>query len=92
MRPLLGARSMGKIRMVGFRSRRSRWPKPSVLTLLVRRMRSFRTEVKGSIAAGKLADLVMLSRDIYQIDPKEIEKVKVVLTIVDGQIVHSRSQ
>jgi len=48
----------------------------------------FQEEVKGSITVGKLADLVMLSRDIYKIDPNEIEKVKVVLTIVDGQIVH----
>ena len=48
----------------------------------------FQDAVKGSITAGKLADLVMLSRDIYKIDPKEIEKVKVVLTIVGGQIVY----
>ncbi|MBA2525850.1 MAG: amidohydrolase [Pyrinomonadaceae bacterium] len=47
----------------------------------------FQDTVKGSITPGKLADLVMLSRDIYKIDPKEIEKVKVVLTIVDGRIV-----
>jgi len=48
----------------------------------------FQDGVKGSITPGKLADLVMLSRDIYKIDPKEIENVKVVLTIVDGRIVH----
>jgi predicted amidohydrolase YtcJ len=47
----------------------------------------FQDRVKGSIAPGKLADLVMLSRDIYKIDPKEIEKVKVVMTIVDGRVV-----
>ena len=48
----------------------------------------FQDKVKGTITPGKLADLVMLSSDIYKIDPKEIEKVKVVLTILDGQIVH----
>lgn len=48
----------------------------------------FQDRVKGSITPGKLADLVMLSRDIYKIDSKEIEKVKVVLTIVDGRIVY----
>jgi predicted amidohydrolase YtcJ len=48
----------------------------------------FQDGVKGSITPGKLADLVMLSRDIFKIDPKEIEKVKVVMTIVDGRIVH----
>ncbi len=47
----------------------------------------FQDTVKGSITPGKLADLVMLSRDIYKIDPKEIEKVRVVLTIFDGRVV-----
>src|SRR4029079_17202619 len=48
----------------------------------------FQKTVKGSISVGKLADLVILSRDIFKIDPKEIEGVKVVLTIVDGRIVY----
>ncbi len=48
----------------------------------------FQDGVKGSITPGKLADLVMLSRDIYKIDPKEIEKVKVVMTIMDGRVVY----
>jgi predicted amidohydrolase YtcJ len=30
----------------------------------------------------------LLSRDIFQIDPKEIENVKVVLTMVDGRVVY----
>jgi predicted amidohydrolase YtcJ len=47
----------------------------------------FQDGVKGSITPGKLADLVMLSRDIYKIDPKEIENAKVVMTIVDGRVV-----
>lgn len=47
----------------------------------------FQENVKGTISPGKLADLVILSRDIFKIDSKEIEKVKVVLTIVDGRIV-----
>lgn len=48
----------------------------------------FQDGEKGSITPGKLADLVMLSRDIFKIDPREVEKVKVVMTIVDGRIVH----
>src|SRR5262249_11062473 len=47
----------------------------------------FQENVKGSITVGKLADLVLLSRDIFKIDPKEIESVKVVMTIVDGRVV-----
>jgi len=48
----------------------------------------FQESEKGTIAMGKLADLVILSRDIFKIDPNEIEKVKVVMTIMDGRVVH----
>jgi hypothetical protein len=48
----------------------------------------FQENVKGTITPGKLADLVILSRDIFKIDPKEIEKVKVVMTMVDGRVVY----
>ena len=43
---------------------------------------------KGTITPGKLADLVILSRDIFKINPNEIENVKVVMTIMDGRIVY----
>jgi predicted amidohydrolase YtcJ len=48
----------------------------------------FQERVKGSITAGKLADLVMISRDIFKVEPNEIEKAKVVLTILDGRVVY----
>jgi predicted amidohydrolase YtcJ len=48
----------------------------------------FEENEKGTIAPGKLADIVILARDIFKIDPKEIEKVKVVMTIVDGRVVY----
>jgi len=48
--------------------------------------------VKGSISVGKLADLVILSRDIFKIDPKEIENVKVNLTVVDGRVVYEERE
>jgi predicted amidohydrolase YtcJ len=51
----------------------------------------FQEKEKGAIASGKLADLVILSRDIFKIDPKEIEKVKVVMTIMDGRVVYEAS-
>jgi len=50
----------------------------------------FQENEKGTIAPGKLADLVILSRDIFKIDPVEIEKVKVVMTIMDGRMVYSQ--
>jgi predicted amidohydrolase YtcJ len=49
---------------------------------------SFEEKIKGTIEPGKLADLAVLARDILTIDPVEIEKVKVALTVVDGKIVY----
>ena len=43
-------------------------------------------------AAGKLADPVIINSDIFQIDPKEIEKARVVVTIIDGRVVYERSE
>ena len=51
----------------------------------------FQEGSKGTITAGKLADIVMLSQDLFRIEPREIEKVKVVLTIMDGRIVYQES-
>jgi predicted amidohydrolase YtcJ len=48
----------------------------------------FQEKEKGTIAPGKLADVVILSRDIFKIDPNEIDKVKVVMTIMDGRVVY----
>jgi predicted amidohydrolase YtcJ len=51
----------------------------------------FQENVKGSITVGKLADLVLLSRDIFKIDPNEIENVKVVMTMINGRVVYEAS-
>jgi predicted amidohydrolase YtcJ len=42
----------------------------------------------GSIEPGRLADLVVLDRDYFTVPEIEIKKIKSVLTIVDGRIVH----
>jgi predicted amidohydrolase YtcJ len=42
---------------------------------------------KGSLEPGKLADVVVLSQDIFRIDPEQIRKTKVVQTIVGGRVV-----
>jgi predicted amidohydrolase YtcJ len=47
----------------------------------------FQEQVKGSLTAGKLADLVVLDRDIFQMGPAKLDQVKVALTIVDGKVV-----
>jgi predicted amidohydrolase YtcJ len=47
----------------------------------------FQENEKGSITAGKLADMVLLSDDIFSVPPEKIRDVKVVKTIVGGKIV-----
>ena len=44
--------------------------------------------IKGSITVGKLADLVVLSKDIRSIPPQDLLKTEVRYTIVGGRIVH----
>ena len=51
---------------------------------------SFEEKIKGSIEPGKLADLVVLSDDILQIDPVAIAKTKVQMTIFDGKLIYER--
>jgi len=44
----------------------------------------------GSISKGKFADMVVLDRDIYKIDPDRIAEVKVDLTLFNGRVVYER--
>ncbi len=44
----------------------------------------------GSISSGKLADLVVLDRDIFAIDPTEIHAAQVDMTIFHGRVVYER--
>jgi len=52
----------------------------------------FQEMEKGSITPGKLADLVILSDDIFTIDPIKIRDVRVLTTIVGGKVVWERSE
>jgi len=42
---------------------------------------------KGTLEIGKVADFVLLSDDIFTIDPVRIRQAKVLTTIVDGKVV-----
>jgi predicted amidohydrolase YtcJ len=42
----------------------------------------------GSITPGKVADLVVLDRDIFGIDPAEIANARPVMTILNGEEVY----
>jgi hypothetical protein len=48
----------------------------------------FQEHVKGTLAPGKLADLVILSADIFTIPPTAIESARVELTVVEGRVVY----
>jgi len=41
----------------------------------------------GSISPGKKADLVVLDRDIFSVDPQAILDTRVVMTVFDGRVV-----
>ena len=43
---------------------------------------------KGSVAVGKLADLAVLSDDIFRAPPEAILRARVVMTVVGGRVVH----
>ncbi len=47
---------------------------------------------QGSIAAGKWADLIMLDRNLFELEPAEIKEAKVELTVFDGQVVYRRAE
>jgi predicted amidohydrolase YtcJ len=47
-----------------------------------------REKSEGSLEVGKLADLIILSQNIFDVEPRKIAATKVVTTIVGGRIVY----
>jgi hypothetical protein len=43
----------------------------------------------GSLEPGRLADLVVLDRDYFSVPDVEIKKIRSLLTVVDGRVVHN---
>lgn len=50
----------------------------------------FAEKRRGKLAAGYLADLVVLDQDLTKVRSEEIERVKVLKTIVAGKVVYSQ--
>jgi len=50
----------------------------------------FEEDSKGSLTAGKLADLVILDKNPLKVDPKGIKDIQVVETIKEGKTIYSR--
>jgi predicted amidohydrolase YtcJ len=48
----------------------------------------FQEDEKGSITPGKLADVVILSDNIFDLKPEAIRNVKVKTTILGGKVVY----
>jgi len=48
----------------------------------------FQEKEKGSLEAGKLADIAVLSQDIFTVPMQELPKTESVLTLVGGKVVY----
>ncbi|MDD6647830.1 MAG: amidohydrolase family protein, partial [Firmicutes bacterium] len=44
----------------------------------------------GTLEAGKLADVIVLDRNLFTADVEEIKDAEVVLTVMDGNVVYAR--
>jgi predicted amidohydrolase YtcJ len=51
---------------------------------------SHEEEIKGTLDKGKLADMVVLSRDLFTIPSREILRTQVLYTILGGKIVYQK--
>ena len=49
-------------------------------------------EKLGSIETGKLADLLVLNKDYFSVSDEEVKRIRPVLTVVDGVIVHDTGE
>ena len=49
---------------------------------------SFEEDIKGSIEAGKLADIIILSENLFEIPAEKVKDVEALLTIVGGKEVY----
>jgi predicted amidohydrolase YtcJ len=48
--------------------------------------------MEGSLEPGKVADMIVLSQNIFEIDPHQLIDTKVVMTMVGGRVVYEQKQ
>ncbi len=53
---------------------------------------SFREDVLGTIEEGKLADITIVDRDLFECTPQELLQYSVLYTIVHGQVVFQHEE
>lgn len=53
---------------------------------------SFEENIKGSLSVGKLADITVLSKDLLSIPEDEIPQIKILYTIIGGQVLYTAPQ
>ncbi|MBV7274617.1 amidohydrolase [Clostridium sp. PL3] len=51
---------------------------------------SFEDTIKGSIEEGKLADMVVLSEDIFEVDKDRIKDLEVEMTLLGGKVIYKK--
>lgn len=51
---------------------------------------TFEGDVRGTIKVGKLADMVIVDRNLFNIPPADLINMEIDLTMVDGRIVYER--
>jgi hypothetical protein len=47
-----------------------------------------REKMEGSIEKGKMADIIIVDQDLFQIDPHKIDQTKLMMTMVGGRVVY----
>ena len=49
---------------------------------------SFEDGEKGVLAAGRLADFVVLDRNLFEVAPEKLRDARVAMTVVGGRVVY----
>jgi predicted amidohydrolase YtcJ len=53
---------------------------------------AFNADIRGSLKAGKLADITVCDLNLMEIEPSQILDMNIEMTIVDGEIVYERGK